>query len=373
MKTPTSVGSARTAAPRAEQTTESAPSPDSLRSYLREIARIDLLTAAEEVDLAMRIEGGGLAGGVLEQTAITGTIDRPAFRKVVKAVVAVRERQLDPKNGLRHEGIGREKIGRAFWPRTQPDAIAFLRRVTEDAEAAKGRLIEANLRLVVSIAKRYAFGAMTLLDLTQEGNLGLMRAVEKFDYTKGYKFSTYATWWIRQAVTRAMADQGRVIRIPVHIHENVHKVARAERELEQELRRDAAPEEIGRRLGIEADKVRTVQKVTRDALSLETPLGEEGDRSLGEIIEDDDAIVPLDAATFLLLQEQIGSVLDSLTYRERRIIALRFGLADGHCRTLEEVGLEFGVTRERIRQIEGRALSKLRHPSRAQKLRDYLE
>jgi RNA polymerase primary sigma factor len=237
---------------------------------------------------------------------------------------------------------------------------------------ARNRLIESNLRLVVSISKRYVSRGMVFLDLAQEGNLGLMRAVQKFDYRRGFKFSTYATWWIRQAISRAIADQSRVIRIPVHMSEFVHKVSRAERELVQELGREPLPEEIGRRIGLPGRRVEEIQAITRDPLSLETPVGEEEDSHLGDFLADAGAVVPADAASFSMLQEHLGSVLESLTARERRIIQLRFGLIDGRPWTLEEVGLEAGVTRERIRQIEAKALSKLRHPSRSQQLRDYL-
>jgi RNA polymerase primary sigma factor len=350
-----------------------APTNDPVRMYLKEIGKVPLLTAAQEVDLAMRIEGGEFSTALMQLIDGNGKVDQKHFRKVVVAVVRIREHQLDPEKRLRHEGIGREKISRTYRPKTRPETTDFLRRVERDGQLAKKKLIEANLRLVVSIAKRYVGRGMLFLDLIQEGNLGLIRAVEKFDYSKGYKFSTYATWWIRQAITRAIADQARTIRIPVHMVETINKLVRVQRQLLQDLGREPLPEEIGRQMGVPAEKVREILKVSQEPVSLETPIGEEEDSHLGDFIEDSEAVVPIDAASFILLQEQLESVLHTLSEREKKVIQLRFGLLDGHPRTLEEVGREFGVTRERIRQIESKTLSKLRHPSRSQKLRDYLE
>ncbi len=346
---------------------------DPVRLYLNDIAKVRLLTAAQEVDLAMRMETGRFAAQVLAAIDSSNGIDEERFRLVVRSVVRIRQHQLDPKTKLRHEGSGLEKVTRAYRPKNRAEAVRFLRRVEGDGQVARKRLIEANLRLVVSIAKRYSPHGMTFLDLAQEGNVGLIRAVEKFDYTRGYKFSTYATWWIRQAITRAMADQSRTIRIPVHVSELINKLGRAYRDLSQGLGREPLPEEIGRQLGIPADKVRQILKVSRGPVSLEAPVGQEEDSHLGEFIEDADAVVPVDAASFILLQEQLESVLHTLSERENKVIQLRFGFLDGHPRTLAEVGREFRVSRERIRQIESKTLSKLRHPSRSQKLRDYLE
>ena len=348
-----------------------APTNDPVRMYLKEIGKVPLLTAAQEVDLARRIEAGEFATVLGELTEEEDRVDQKRLRLVTESVVAIRDHQVEKFGKV--EGIGRDRIGKTYKPKTREALDDFLRRVERDGQLAKRKLIEANLRLVVSIAKRYVGRGMLFLDLIQEGNLGLIRAVEKFDYSKGYKFSTYATWWIRQAITRAIADQARTIRIPVHMVETINKLVRIQRQLLQDLGREPLPEEIGRQMGIPADKVREILKVSQEPVSLETPIGEEEDSHLGDFIEDSDAVVPVDAASFILLQEQLESVLHTLSEREKKVIQLRFGLLDGHPRTLEEVGREFGVTRERIRQIESKTLSKLRHPSRSQKLRDYLE
>jgi len=348
-----------------------APTNDPVRMYLKEIGKVPLLNAAQEVDLARRIEAGEFA------TALERTIedeekpDPKRLKHVVEKVWEIRDHQLTAFGKV--EGIGREKISKSYRPKTDDEMMNWLHRVERDGQLAKKKLIEANLRLVVSIAKRYVGRGMLFLDLIQEGNLGLIRAVEKFDHSKGFKFSTYATWWIRQAITRAIADQARTIRIPVHMVETINKLVRVQRQLLQDLGREPTPDEIGKVMGIGADKVREIQKVSQEPVSLETPIGEEEDSHLGDFIEDSDAVVPVDAASFILLQEQLESVLHTLSEREKKVIQLRFGLVDGHPRTLEEVGREFGVTRERIRQIESKTLSKLRHPSRSQKLRDYLE
>lgn len=303
---------------------------DPVRMYLKEIGKVSLLTAAEEIDLAMKIEAG---------------------------IKATEELEKAEEDGVELERRERRRLS----------------RIEQVGLDAKQQLIEANLRLVVSIAKRYVGRGMLFLDLIQEGNLGLIRAVEKFDYTKGFKFSTYATWWIRQAITRAIADQARTIRIPVHMVETINKLVRIQRQLLQTLGREPTPEEIAEEMGLTPERVREIQKISQEPVSLETPIGEEEDSQLGDFIEDDAAVVPPDAASFSMLQEQLSKTLEGLAERERKVISLRFGLEDGHPRTLEEVGREFGVTRERIRQIESKTLAKLRHPSRSQKLKDYLE
>ena len=299
---------------------------DPVKDYLKQIGRVALLNAELEVELAMRIEAGLFA-----------------------------EEKLNSGEKL-DRGIRRE-----------------LEWIAHDGRRAKNHLLEANLRLVVSLAKRYTGRGMLFLDLIQEGNLGLIRAVEKFDYTKGYKFSTYATWWIRQAITRAMADQARTIRIPVHMVEVINKLARVQRQMLQDLGREPTPEELAKELDMTPEKVVEVQKYGREPISLHTPLGEEGDSEFGDLIEDSEAIVPADAVSFTLLQEQLHSVLDTLSEREAGVVAMRFGLTDGQPKTLDEIGKVYGVTRERIRQIESKTMSKLRHPSRSQVLRDYLD
>jgi RNA polymerase primary sigma factor len=348
-----------------------APTNDPVRMYLKEIGKVPLLNAAQEIDLARRIEAGEFSTALRHQAGEDEKADPKMLKTLVIRVWEIRNHQVTAFSKV--EGIGRDRIAKSYRPKDDEELHHFLYRVERDGQLAKRKLIEANLRLVVSIAKRYVGRGMLFLDLIQEGNLGLIRAVEKFDYSKGFKFSTYAAWWIRQAITRAIADQARTIRIPVHMVETINKLVRVQRQLLQDLGRDPLPEEIGKVMGIGADKVREIQKVSQEPVSLETPIGEEEDSHLGDFIEDADAVVPVDAASFILLQEQLEGVLHTLSEREKKVIQLRFGLVDGHPRTLEEVGREFGVTRERIRQIESKTLSKLRHPSRSQKLRDYLE
>jgi RNA polymerase primary sigma factor len=300
---------------------------DPVKDYLKQIGKVALLNAEQEVELAKRIEAGLFA---------------------------------DEKINDDHTKIKTSQVDDYEW-------------IAEDGRRAKNHLLEANLRLVVSLAKRYTGRGMLFLDLIQEGNLGLIRAVEKFDYTKGYKFSTYATWWIRQAITRAMADQARTIRIPVHMVEVINKLARVQRQMLQDLGREPTPEELARELDMTPEKVVEVQKYGREPISLHTPLGEDGDSEFGDLIEDSEAVVPADAVSFTLLQEQLHDVLDTLSEREAGVVSMRFGLTDGQPKTLDEIGKVYGVTRERIRQIESKTMSKLRHPSRSQVLRDYLD
>ena len=310
---------------------------DPVRMYLKEIGKVPLLSAEEEIDLAQKMEAGAVA----------------------KEKIAILKKRQETASEEEEEEIEEE--------------IKSLQKDLNAGDEAKKRLAEANLRLVVSIAKRYVGRGMLFLDLIQEGNLGLIKAVEKFDYRKGYKFSTYATWWIRQAITRAIADQARTIRIPVHMVETINKLIRVSRQLLQELGREPSPEEIAAEMNMPVERVREILKISQEPVSLETPIGEEEDSHLGDFIQDDNVPVPADAAAFTLLKEQLEEVLGTLTEREQKVLTLRFGLEDGRARTLEEVGKEFNVTRERIRQIEAKALRKLRHPSRSRKLKDYLE
>jgi RNA polymerase primary sigma factor len=364
--------SSRAAAPQREvRRTASAPD-DPVRAYLKEIGRVPLLTASQEVDLAMRIESGEMAAALLTTSNGTARLDRQRFLQVVQTVDRVRAHQLDPEKRLIREGIGRETISSTYRPRSRADAIFFLTRVAADEAHARSRLIEANLRLVVSIAKRFVGRGMAFLDLAQEGNLGLMRAVEKFDYRKGFKFSTYATWWIRQAVTRALADQSRTIRVPVHMTEYVTRIARARQELVQSLGRDPTAGEIGESVDLSADRVDQVLGI-RDTVSLETPVGDEDDSKLSDFIEDRDVEPLADAAGRTMLEEHLEAILDTLSERERGIIQMRFGFLGHEPGTLDRVGKAFGVSRERIRQIESKTLSKLRHPSRSEQLRGYLD
>ena len=311
----------------AQRVTVAGATADPVKDYLKQIGKVALLNAAEEVDLARRIEAGLYADHKLETESDNLT------------------------SKMRRD----------------------LHSLSIDGQHAKNHLLEANLRLVVSLAKRYTGRGMLFLDLIQEGNLGLIRAVEKFDYTKGYKFSTYATWWIRQAITRAMADQARTIRIPVHMVEVINKLARVQRQMLQDLGREPTPEELAKELDMTPEKVVEVQKYGREPISLHTPLGEDGDSEFGDLIEDSEAVVPADAVSFTLLQEQLRHVLDTLSEREAGVVSMRFGLGDGQAKTLDEIGKVYGVTRERIRQIESKTMSKLRHPSRSQVLRDYLD
>ena len=310
---------------------------DPVRMYLKEIGKVPLLSAEEEIELAKNMEAGAVAK---EKIAILKS---------------------------REENATEEELAEI------KEEIKNLQKDLDAGDEAKKRLAEANLRLVVSIAKRYVGRGMLFLDLIQEGNLGLIKAVEKFDYRKGYKFSTYATWWIRQAITRAIADQARTIRIPVHMVETINKLIRVSRQLLQELGREPSPEEIAAEMNMPVERVREILKISQEPVSLETPIGEEKDSHLGDFLQDDNVPVPADAAAFTLLKEQLEEVLGTLTEREQKVLTLRFGLEDGRARTLEEVGKEFNVTRERIRQIEAKALRKLRHPSRSRKLKDYLE
>ncbi|WP_308803611.1 RNA polymerase sigma factor RpoD [Agathobacter sp.] len=314
---------------------------DPVRMYLKEIGKVPLLSADEEIELAQNMEDGAVA--IEKINVLKGRLDG-----------ASEEEKAEIKEEIKEE-------------------IKTLQRDVDKGADAKKRLAEANLRLVVSIAKRYVGRGMLFLDLIQEGNLGLIKAVEKFDYKKGYKFSTYATWWIRQAITRAIADQARTIRIPVHMVETINKLIRVSRQLLQELGREPSPEEIAKEMSMPVERVREILKISQEPVSLETPIGEEEDSHLGDFIKDDNVPVPADAAAFTLLKEQLEEVLGTLTEREQKVLTLRFGLEDGRARTLEEVGKEFNVTRERIRQIEAKALRKLRHPSRSRKLKDYLE
>ena len=375
---------------------------DPVRMYLKEIGRVSLLTANDEVELAQAIEAKPLHDAMKALNVVEEVDGRQ--RSVDELLPEVVERLGTVKRKGQQLHIAQELLGLvdlgklpsltdaanaerkrlstngAARPRVRAEALEQYRiaryRLTERYERAyeaKQRLTEANLRLVVSIAKKYIGRGMSFLDLIQEGNMGLIRAVEKFDYHKGYKFSTYATWWIRQAITRAIADQARTIRIPVHMVETINKLVRVSRRLLQELGREPSDDEIGEEMGITPEKVREIVKVSQDPVSLETPIGEEEDSHLGDFVEDREAVSPSDAASLTMLHSEVEDVLDTLTPRERRVLQLRFGLIDGHQRTLEEVGKRFGVTRERIRQIEAKALRKLRPPSRSKKLRDYLE
>jgi RNA polymerase primary sigma factor len=346
---------------------------DPIRMYLNEIARTPLLTGPQEVDLAMRMEGGTKATELLASIDSAGRVDAKRFREIVLDVVAIRGRQLDPSNGLRLINIGGAIVTKTYRAKTRAQATTFLRRVERDARKAQMQLIEANLRLVVSIAKHYVGRGMHFLDLVQEGNLGLIRATEKFDHSKGFKFSTYATWWIRQGVTRGIADQGRTIRMPVHIAELSDAVWRTQGRLVQDLGREPLSKEIGLEMGIPAERVREIRKLRSVPISLEAPIDHRDGSRFEELIEDNDAVVPANAAVAVLLKKDVETALGVLTTRESRIIQLRFGLTGQQPRTLEEIGRELDLTRERIRQIESKALSKLRHPSSMVRLKDFLE
>ena len=344
---------------------------DPVRMYLKEIGKVPLLSAEEEIELAKLMDAGNLAH---EVTKRNNNEQRDLPIKNLEELDKEREEReeepgksdlvLDEVIDLAHK-MQKEALSEA--------ELKILNNAEAEGDYAKKRLAEANLRLVVSIAKRYVGRGMLFLDLIQEGNLGLIKAVEKFDYRKGFKFSTYATWWIRQAITRAIADQARTIRIPVHMVETINKLIRVSRQLLQELGREPSPEEIAEQMSMPVERVREILKISQEPVSLETPIGEEEDSHLGDFIKDDNVPVPADAAAFTLLKEQFEEVLGTLTEREQKVLKLRFGLDDGRARTLEEVGKEFNVTRERIRQIEAKALRKLRHPSRSRKLKDYLE
>ncbi len=311
---------------------------DPVRMYLKEIGRVPLLSAEEEIDIAKRMEAG--AEAETENAQLKEDLENETNAKKKTSI----QKKIDANN-----------------------------QIIADGKEAAGELSKANLRLVVSIAKRYVGRGMLFLDLIQEGNLGLIKAVEKFDYRKGYKFSTYATWWIRQAITRAIADQARTIRIPVHMVETINKIVRVNRQLLQELGREPSPAEVAAQMDMSEERVREIMKISQDPVSLETPIGEEEDSHLGDFLPDENVLAPSDAAARTMLNEQLNEILDTLTERERKVLALRFGLVDGRARTLEEVGKQFNVTRERIRQIEAKALRKLRHPSRSKKIRDYLD
>ena len=342
---------------------------EDIRHLLEQAEQVGTIRASDLAEVAEAYELTEL-----EQDALLRELDQRTIEivelsqqsEVVAAITAPVETTTDALQLFLREA-GRHQL------LTAAQEVELAKRIERGDMEAKERMIQSNLRLVVSIAKNYRNQGLPFLDLIQEGTLGLIRAVEKFDWRRGFKFSTYATWWIRQAITRAIADQARTIRIPVHMVETINKLIRIQRQLLQDLGREPTPEEIGREMEFSPEKVREILKVSQEPVSLETPIGEEADSHLGDFIEDSDAVVPVDAASFILLQEQLDSVLHTLSEREKKVIQLRFGLTDGHPRTLEEVGREFGVTRERIRQIESKTLSKLRHPSRSQKLRDYLE